>query len=109
MSFRTLRVPELALENEHLQSECEDLTVAIIGHQPTNEGGEGREEQECDVAEHDPGSVPQLNDVKGQKALSSEAHRQRRSVLAPHEGYRHTRVPRRGPEFESKAAPRSSQ
>jgi hypothetical protein len=59
----------LALENEHLLSEGEDLTISIIGYQTTNQGGDGRENQQDDVPEHDPRTVVQLTGVKGKKAL----------------------------------------
>ena len=72
---------ELTLEDEHLLSESQDLAVSVIHCQTTNQGGEGRQQQEDDVPDHDLGIVPQLNDVKGQKALSSEAHKVARLAL----------------------------
>jgi hypothetical protein len=76
--------PKLTLEDEHLLSKSEDLTVSMVRHQATDDRGDGRENQQDYVPEHTPRIVAQRSGVKGENAWSSGAQRQRRSITGPH-------------------------
>lgn len=88
VALALLAHPRPALEDEDLLSESEDLTVSMVRHQASREGGDGREKQEDDVPDHDPRIILQSKRVKAKKALSSGTHSLRRLVLGHHGTYR---------------------
>jgi hypothetical protein len=68
-SYQPRPLSELTLEDHHLLSESEDLTVSVIACQAANESSDRSEKQEHHVADHDPRMVLTRSEVKAKKAL----------------------------------------